>query len=851
MKRLLLLVAVLLGSPYVAANQGLPEVGFFELQINGRSNAQVSAVQVHDGWLWVAKRAVSDFALDETKLRNHDDPSLLGLCPVNECVQGFDLEQALLLVSLSNDYFKQQSLGLRRGVIDGRPSSDNRGVHLNYDITHADNDLGIYSSSALLQLNAYQGDWSFRHNHQWLDNAIQRGWQRLSTTLEYADAEALTIYSVGDNITQGANFNLPVGFLGFQVRSEYQLKPSLITYAQPRFETLLAQQSTAQLFVNGNLFAEQEAQPGLLQSGDIPSSAGRNDVQVRIVDAQGRERLVSAPFYVAPQILRQGLNSYSYQFGKLRSPSSTGDIRYEQLFASFYYLHGLSDSLNLGVFAEYTEDYSSLGAKWLTKLGRVGVWDAEWIVNRNSAGEFKYSGLVSYDFMTRHVLFNLNTRYRQQGFQQLGSFAENVRLETSLSVGVFAGAHWDFSLNLAEIEDHDRSQRSRWAVAVGNNFLRGGRVSLRFGESKNDHDLAEQKISLTLALPFGGKLRSQYFVGQNRRADSRRDAYQARVSYNDYRSNGQSRNAELAVSSFDEVDALTARVLARFEHIEAAATLLKDEVGMNYQANLAGSVIKLGGAPFTLSRKLRNSFLLVDSDLPGLPVTLQNRGRRQTNQRGLSLYDNLSSHQQFTLSLNTRELPITHAVREPQQQVAVGRGQGAYVKFAVEPVQAVQFGIRTEDGQPIKAGSLVEASTGETAVVSAGGEVYLEHHDRPLYFMVGTAEQNCRVFVPPAAPLQIVTDLGQLICVGDAPPVATVSGEAPVEAISLVYLADKNNAALSAGTLIYQADVLLGAVGLQGEIILPNRHLKTVLTYRNPLQGRTLAAAKVVASIGL
>lgn len=829
----------------------LPDAGFFELEINGRNNAQLTPVQFLNGMVVTNLVALKSYPLVKEKLRPKQDVALVELCPANDCVVGVDIERALLRIVLPDDYFVKQALGLKRGVVDGRPASNSRGVHLNYDVIHADNDLGIQNNSALLQLSAYQGDWSFRHNHLWRDNPSNQGWLRLSTTLEYADAANLSIYSAGDNITQGTNFNLPTGFLGVQIRSDYNLKPSLITYAQPRFETVLAQESTAQLFVNGDLFAEQEALPGLLESGDIPASVGRNNVQVRVTDAQGRERLIAAPFYVAPQVLRKGLSNYSLQLGKVRSSDFVDRIRYDQSFVSTHYLYGVTDRINVGFFAELTEQYSNWGGKWVAKSDRFGVFDLEVAANLQSSSETRWSGLVSYDYMTRNFLLNLNSRYREEGFQQLGTFDADVRLENSLSIGVFLGTQLDLTLNAADIRNHDRSERSRWSFAVGKNFNRWGRVSLRLGETRSDTTQTEQQISLTYALPLGRHFRSNSFVGRTERETSQSDAVQTRLSYSDHQNNGQSRIAEIAASSFDESDAYSARLAGRFERFEASATVIEDEAGFNYQASVAGSLIKLDGAPFIASRKLRNAFLLVDSDLPELPVTLQNRGRRKTNQKGLSVYDNLTSHQLFTLDLNTRALPITHTVREPQKQVAIGREQGGFARFVVEPVRAVQFNLRSEEGLPIKAGSVLHSGSEQAAVVSAGGDVYLDHHDRPVYFWVGQPEQGCRVFVPPSAPSQVITDLGSLTCAGENPPVALAQAQRGTELSSLVYLAKANGVPLVAGSLVYDGTKLLGAVGLQGEIILANRFVKPVLTYQNPLKGRAQKTAHVIAQTTL
>ena len=61
---------------------------------------------------------------------------------------------------------------------------------------------------------------------------------RLDSTYEFADVNSLRRYSMGDFITTGLAWTRPVHMEGAQIRSDFSMRPDLVTFPMPSIKRL-------------------------------------------------------------------------------------------------------------------------------------------------------------------------------------------------------------------------------------------------------------------------------------------------------------------------------------------------------------------------------------------------------------------------------------------------------------------------------------------------------------------------------------------------------------------------------------------------------------------------------------
>ncbi len=94
--------------------------------------------------------------------------------------------------------------------------------------------------------------------------------------------------------------------------------PYFITFPLPTIGGQAALPSTVQLYVNGLLKETQQVPPGPFSIPAMPVVTGPGTATIVVQDMLGREQVISSSFYASSDLLKSGLDDYSFSAGKLR-----------------------------------------------------------------------------------------------------------------------------------------------------------------------------------------------------------------------------------------------------------------------------------------------------------------------------------------------------------------------------------------------------------------------------------------------------------------------------------------------------------------------------------------------------
>ncbi|MEJ0026437.1 MAG: hypothetical protein WDN01_10450 [Rhizomicrobium sp.] len=85
---------------------------------------------------------------------------------------------------------------------------------------------------------------------------------RLDSTAEYSDVDTLRRYTIGDFITDDLSWMRSVRFAGAGMRSDFSMKPDLVTFPLPTLAGGVAVPSTVDVFANGAHVLSSPVEPG-------------------------------------------------------------------------------------------------------------------------------------------------------------------------------------------------------------------------------------------------------------------------------------------------------------------------------------------------------------------------------------------------------------------------------------------------------------------------------------------------------------------------------------------------------------------------------------------------------------
>ncbi|MCA3786748.1 fimbria/pilus outer membrane usher protein, partial [Burkholderia sp.] len=146
----------------------------------------------------------------------------------------------------------------------------------------------------------------------------QRRYTRFDTSWSRSDPARPSTTQIGDTISGSLVWTRSVRLGGFQWRSNFALRPDLVTFPIPSLSGSAAVPSAVDLYINNVRQYTGNVPSGPFIIHDVPGITGAGQATVITRDALGRTIATSVPLYVDTRMLSAGLSSYSFEAGFLR-----------------------------------------------------------------------------------------------------------------------------------------------------------------------------------------------------------------------------------------------------------------------------------------------------------------------------------------------------------------------------------------------------------------------------------------------------------------------------------------------------------------------------------------------------
>ena len=282
-------------------------------------------------------------------------------------------------------------------MIDGlfgfapKPQASAPGGFLNYDV-YATRASSQTTANALLEAGFFNrwgvGISSFlAQNLSNSSTAPDRQLLRLDSTWTQDHPENLTTLSIGDSITDGGLTGQAVRFGGIQYGTNFSTQPYLITFPLPMISGQTALPSTAQLYVNGVLKSTQQLPPGPFVVPAVPVVTGAGTATIVVQDILGRQQIINLPFLATSQLLKPGLDDYSFSFGKQRENFGLESNDYGPFVASGLFRHGFNDDFTGEVRAEAATGQQTLSVGGIFSNSTSTVFNTALAASHSILGE--------------------------------------------------------------------------------------------------------------------------------------------------------------------------------------------------------------------------------------------------------------------------------------------------------------------------------------------------------------------------------------------------------------------------------------------------------------------------------
>jgi len=703
-----------------------------EVIVNGHSTGKIGEFTLRHGTLYARPQELVGLGFRVPGTRTLKPGVLIALSDLPGIAWTMDVKNQQLRVTAIDAALLPKLLPLNGGIgLEGhRTIESGTGVTLNYD-TVGTFTGGQKSGSGSMEMRAFS-PWGILSS-EWLayagatpsasgtNTAI-----RLDSAYTFADVNTLRRYSLGDFINGGLTWNRPVHMEGVQIRSDFSMRPDLITFPLPALAGSASVPSTVDVLVNGNLVSSNQVEPGPFQIPQLPVMSGAGTITMTMTNALGGQVTVTEPFYGGSELLASGLQTFAGQAGLVRRNWGALSNDYGKCAGTAFYRRGLTQKFTVEATGEGTPGAYMGGAGGTALIGNLGMVNFDLAASGGSSG---LGDLLSAGAQRIGRVFSLggsailaSRNYRDVASmngggvprKQLSAFT-GLSLRRFGSGGVaYAGLDQDASTTPGQL---NASPSEHSHVVSANYSVQFHRMSIYASEFRDLVHSGSSGFQAGLTIPFGR--RSSISASGSSDGSGQIQVQQPAPivgdwGYQAYLSTGDTTHVFAEGQYKSPVGLFTTGV----DSNDGVTTLRLESQG-------ALSFVDGGLFP---SNTIYDSFAIVDTGpMPHVHVLQENRDVGSTGSSGRLLVPDMRSFDLNHIAIEPTDIPADATVERVSGEIRPQDRSGVVVKFPIRFSHGALLRLIDEAGVAMPLGSTATlVATGAVVPVGYDGEAYVE-----------------------------------------------------------------------------------------------------------------------------
>ncbi|MFC6301118.1 fimbria/pilus outer membrane usher protein [Pseudomonas sp. CCM 7893] len=664
-----------------------------------------------------------------------DDPNACLDLPalIDHASVRYDVPRLRLLVSVPQSAMERG----RRGYVD--PALWDDGVpaaFINYQLSSSRNSNQgetTLSNNIGLRNGINLGAWRLRNESNFNSSTGRPSTFKSNRSYLQHDVTALKgQFSAGDIFSDADLFD-SVRYRGLKLASDDGMRADSERGYAPIIRGVAQSSATVEIRQNDYILYTANVPPGPFEISDIYPSGSNGDLEVTIIEADGRRRVTVQAFSSLPIMVRQGQLKYSVSAGQYNSNS---DEQQSPQFVSSTLAYGISSNLSGIIGVQATENFQalSIGAGRNTSIGAVSL-DLTHSASRTFGQAVKGNSLralYAKTFTGTDTNFTLAAyRYSTEGYRTLTDHVEelshegekrtgNSKTRTDLTVNQSLGRNQQYGsiyVNASDQRYWGRGGSQSLSAGYSNywgelSYNLGATYSKdvgNYGPSNND-----TLINLSLSFPLGSKPRApRAFVS----ASTQKAGTTTQAGLNGYVSeNSDTYYSVQAGNSSTGGSTGSANLSTRTSVVDISAGYSQGRGYNSQNLNLAGSVVGHAGG-INLGQTVGETFALAQVE-GASGVKIGSFSGAKTGSNGYAVVPNAQPYRVNWISLDTRDLGADIEIDNATQQVVPRRGAVVLARYASKTGRRVQFALFDAQHKPIPFGAALEDGAGKQIAIA-------------------------------------------------------------------------------------------------------------------------------------
>lgn len=655
----------------------------------------------------------------------------------------FDVPTLSLYVSVPQAYIKRRA----RGYVD--PSLWDDGVTAlfsNYQLNATRNSgNGFNSDYGYLGLrNGLNiGQWRLRN-----DSSVSQGTgqtRNFSSNRTYAEHDVTSLKgraAFGELYSNGDIFE-STRFRGFQLASDVGMLPDDEAGYAPVVRGIAETHATVQVRQNGFVIYSTSVSPGAFEIRDIYPGGSNGDLEITIIEADGRERKFSQAYSYLPVMTRRANLQYSLSLGKYDNQRSVSP---NLLQATAVY--GATDNLTTFGGVLGTQGYTALnlGLGINSPLGGMSV---DVTNSRSRPDDGKVTVGQSVRFLYSKTLSKTDTtltmagyRYSTSGYRTLSEHIDELdqsehhyntgrpKNRLDLSINQTLSGNGSLFISAGETRYWDQTGSNRrvqagYSASVGDVSYS---VSASHTQSVGRAQSSDNQLALSVSIPFGSRTRSQRFYSDLAIGGKGQDSVQSGIAGYVDEANTLSYSAQAGQAGSQRSGSLG--LSWDGPSTKVAGNYSTSSSIRHMDVTASGSIVAHSNG-VTFGQPVGETFALIE--VPGVKDAAVEGSTAHTDRAGYTIASYVQPYRYNWLNLDTQSLGSDVEVSETSQRVVPRRGSVVKARFDASSGRRVQFELKQANGDDLPFGAqLLDEHDKLLAVI--------DNQSRALVF--GIAEQG-------------------------------------------------------------------------------------------------------------
>ncbi|MFM0732276.1 fimbria/pilus outer membrane usher protein [Paraburkholderia sediminicola] len=742
-------------APAIAAGRDL----YLEVMLNGQRTSLITHFREVDGQLSATGKDLSEVGIATDKLGVADTASI-ELDQIPGLHYQYDASRQTIDLQVPNAIRKPYTFDTRE-LTRTPNAAASRGFLINYDAfaqTDTNAQFALWSEERYFDPTGVLSNTGIAYLYRDLHRYV-----RYDTSWSTSNPATLSTTQFGDTISSSLDWSRSIRIGGFQWRSNFALRPDLVTFPVQAFAGSAVVPSAVDLYINNVRQFSGSVPSGPFIVNNVPGITGAGEATVITHDALGRTISTTLPLYVDTRMLAAGLSSYSFEAGFLRRAYGIDSFSYDPRPAvSATARRGVSDTLTLEGHAEATGGLVNAGAGALVRMGMAGV-----INGSLSASAGKLNGTqvgLGYQLIEPHFSIDAQTLRAYGNYGDLaardGTPVPTATDRVTLALPFFSRQTVSLSYIGYRFPGIPASRIGSLSYTL--NF--GNLASLTLSTYKDFLQHNSQGVFLTASFGLGNNTSINASVGRQNGQSTYNLNAQRPPDY----AGGWGWGVQAGGSGAVPYRQAQAQYLGNYGEVTAVAQDIDRHA--NASLDMTGAIVLMDNS-IQPARRIDDGFALVSTDgVAGVPVLHENRVIGTTDRNGHLLIPDLNAYQHNQVAIDSLNLPADARIATTSMDLVPESHAGVLANFRVSRYSAASVILRGTDGKLLPPGTRVHhVEGGGNTIVGYDGLTFVENLQRDNHLEIDNGAVHCSVEFTYQRPADgSLPTFGPLTCGGNA-----------------------------------------------------------------------------------